>query len=65
MYKKIDSPLQTGRKLSSGCQLELALVQHELGTATVIQFPIKPMTPDARIADAKRRLLEFAERLPE
>ena len=65
MRKKLDSRSRAGRTLISDSQLELALTQRELATATVVQFPTRPKPVRLSIADAKRRLLEFAARLPD
>lgn len=65
MRKKLDNQPRAGRKQNSDSQLELVLAQRELRTATVVQFPSRPKQAGLSIADAKRRLLEFAARLPE
>ena len=65
MRKKLENRSRAGQKLNSDSQLELALPQGELTTATVVQFPTRPKPAGLSTADAKPRLLEFAARLPD
>jgi hypothetical protein len=65
MRKKQDSRSHGQQKPSANSQLELLLIHRDLAAATVIQFPNRPKSASTSLADAKRRLLEFATRLPD
>lgn len=76
MSKKLDSGSRSAPQLGPDPQLELALAQREClldlafaqrecFTAVIVPFPSQPKPANPRIADAKRRLLEFASRLPD
>lgn len=65
MRKKFETRPSARQKLNASSQLELALTQREITSASVVQFPIKSKPTGLGVADAKHRLLKFAARLPD
>lgn len=65
MRKKSETRAKAGCDLRNGSQLELVLALRDPGpAASIVQFP-RQQKRQVAYSDAKRRLLEFAARLPD